>query len=86
VRLLFVDRALTGVIPLAVLVSLVSVPTAVGLFVPVAIALRALMMTNSRGTSGSSPAFDEIADQRLHNGGILGRAFDHVALSAERLK
>jgi hypothetical protein len=30
------------------------------------------------------PAFGEIVDRRLHHGGILSRAFDHVAPSAER--
>jgi hypothetical protein len=31
---------------------------------------------NSRQTFGVEPALDQIVDQRLHDGGILGRAFD----------
>jgi hypothetical protein len=42
------------------------------------------MMTNSRGTSASRST--RLVDQRLRHAGIFGLTFDHVALSAERLK
>jgi len=33
-------------------------------------------MMNSRQTLGSKPALDQIVDERLHDGGVLGCSFD----------